>query len=405
MSTAICRAQQTPPAVDATSPTVESVQGRIDELQKLEADGTIDEEGKTRLGLYRQALDALRQAGVAAEQRAQYEQAIAQAPAKIEALQAELTEPVAEVTPQPPPDATLAQLQQSLDQAQADLKAAQEKLRELEAEPARRDGRLEEIPPQIATAQNDLEEVEQQLASLPLPEESPALTEARRTELEARRRLLQEQLSNWEKERERYEAAREFLPLQQERWQRRVSQGEKLAAAWQAIVDQRRGEEAARQQREALKAAALARPQVKHIADRNTELAEKRQETQPRSEQASQELAELRPDPEDLQRQLRSLREKIDAVGLTSTVGLLLRNNRATLPDMGSHRRRIHQRREMMAGIEFDRLAYEDEYKALVASAERQVQTILAGLDPSVSDDERSAIEAEAREQIRLQRQ
>jgi potassium efflux system protein len=342
---------------------------------------------------------------VAAEQRSLHEQAIAQAPAQIEALQAELAEPVAEVTPQPPPDATLAQLQQALDQVQADLKAAQEKLRELKAEPARRDTRLEEIPPQIASAQNDLEEVEQQLAGLPLPEESPALTEARRTEVEARRQLLQEQLSNWEKERERYEAAREFMPLQQERWQRRVNQGEKLVAAWQAIVDQRRSEEAARQQREALKAAALASPQVKHIADRNTELAERRQELQPRSEQASQELAELRPDPEDLQRQLESLREKIEAVGLTSTVGLLLRNNRATLPDIGSHRRRIRQRREMMAGIEFDRLAYEDEYETLVASAERQVQTILAGLDPSVSDDERSAIEAEAREQIRLQRQ
>jgi potassium efflux system protein len=144
---------------------------------------------------------------------------------------------------------------------------------------------------------------------------------------------------------------------------------------------------------------------VKHIADRNTELAETRQALQPQSELAQQDLAELRPDPEDLQRQLDGLIEKIDLVGLTNTVGLLLRKNRATLPDVGSHRRRIDQRQGKMAEIEFDRLAYEDEYELLVASSERDVQAILAGLDPSLPESERNAIEAEAREQLRLKRQ
>jgi potassium efflux system protein len=402
--------QQKPPAapiptIEDQGPTIESVQARIDELQKLETDGTIDEGGKSRLGLYRQAHDALREANAAAAQRAEYEQAIAQAPSEIETVKAELAQPPADAEPQLPPDATLVQLQQTLEQAQADLKAAQEKLKEFEAEPARRNGRLAEIPPQIAAAQNDVEEVEQQLAGLPLPEESPALTEARRIELEARRRLLQEQVSTWEKERQRYEARRDLLPLRQERWQRRVSQGEKVVAAWQGIVDQQRSQEAEQQQRDAQRAAARAHPQVKHIADENLELAAKRQELRPESELAQQQLAELRPDPEDLEKQLDRLREKIDAVGLTSTMGLLLRNNRSTLPDVQSYQRRIDQRREKMASLEFDRLAYEDKYELLVASSERDAQAILTGLDPSLPEYERSAVEAEAREQLGLKRQ
>jgi potassium efflux system protein len=404
-SAALHGAQQAPPAAEAGAPTVDSVQARIDELQKPEADGTIDEEGKSRLALYRQALDALRQANAAAEQRAQHEQAIAQAPAEIETIRAELAQPPAEAKPQPPPDATLAQLQQSLEQAQADLNAAGDRITDLEGEPGRQDGRLAEIPQQIASAQNDLEDVEQELASLPLPDESPALTEARRTELSARRRLLKQQIGAWEKERQRYEARRELLPLQRERWQRRVRYGEELVAAWQGIVDRQRSLEAEQQRRDAGRAAARADPRVQPIANENLELARKRKEVVEDSALAQQQLAELRPDPDDLQAQLDGLIEKIDAVGLTNTVGLLLRNNRATLPDVRSHRRRIRQRQAKMAEIEFDRLGYEDQHEALDESAERNVQEILAGLDPSLPEYERSAIEAEAREQLRVRRQ
>ncbi|MHC5008827.1 MAG: hypothetical protein ACYTGF_15880, partial [Planctomycetota bacterium] len=47
------QAAEPSPAPKEDGPTIESVQERIDKLQKLETDGTIDEEGKTRLGLYR----------------------------------------------------------------------------------------------------------------------------------------------------------------------------------------------------------------------------------------------------------------------------------------------------------------------------------------------------------------
>ncbi|MHC4127084.1 MAG: mechanosensitive ion channel domain-containing protein [Planctomycetota bacterium] len=393
------------PTTEDAGPTVETIQARIDELVALESEGQLDEAGALRLGLYREALAAARLAAESAKQRTQFESDAAQAPSELEAVQSELARPVADPDPQPPPDTTPDQLRQALDQAQADLKAARDRLGALKAEPEHRDTRLTEIPQQIAGTQQDLEDNETQLAALPLPEEPAALTDARRLKLQAERLALDAQIAVWNAERAKYEARTELLPLQQERWQRRVSQGEKLVAAWQGIVDQRRSEEAARQQQEALRAAARARPQVKHIADRNTELAETRQALQPQSEVAQQELAELRPDPEELERQLDGLIEKIDVVGLTNTVGLLLRKNRATLPDVRSHRRRIDQRQEQMASLEFDRLAYEDEYELLIASAERDVRAILDDLDPSLPESERSAIEAEAREQLRLKRQ
>ena len=77
-----------------------------------------------------------------------------------------------------------------------------------------------------------------------------------------------------------------------------------MGGAGKAHVDQQRRLEAEQERLEAVTAAARAHPRVKHIADENLELAAKRQELQPESELAQQQLAGLRPDPEDLKKQL-----------------------------------------------------------------------------------------------------
>ena len=163
-------------------------------------------------------------------------------------------------------DAVAGLVQQALDQAQADLEAARDKLVALEEEPEHRATRLTEIPGQIAGAQHDLDEIESQLAALPLPQEPAALTDARRTKLQAERLALNAQIAVWNAERAKYEARGKLLPLQHDRWQRRVTHGEKLVAAWQSIVDRQRSLEADQQRREAVQAEALAHPLVQLIA-------------------------------------------------------------------------------------------------------------------------------------------
>ena len=136
----------------------------------------------------------------------------------------------------------------------------------------------------------------------------------------------------------------------------------------------------------------------------NVVLAEKRDELRPKIEAVQRQLENLKPDPETLQKQLERLQRKVEIVGMTSTVGLLLRKDRADLPDTRDARSDIKRRQVAMAGLEFERLELEDRYEALVAGDEQMAQDLLAQLGPAVPGDEREAIDAEIRAQLRLER-
>ena len=156
---------------------------------------------------------------------------MAQVPSELETVKAELAEPPVEVTPDITPDASLRQLGQTLAQVEMDLESARETVRTLTAEPQRRDTRRSEIREQIATTQQSLEETRTLLGALPVPGESPALTAARRTQLQASGLALEARIAFLEEERRDYDARRELLPLRRERWTRRVTQLEKSELA------------------------------------------------------------------------------------------------------------------------------------------------------------------------------
>ena len=246
--------QGTPPPATKTiddAPTIEAVQERIADLTPAEDDGTIDEEGKTRLQLYRQAVESLRAAANSVKQRAKFTGDLEQAPTDLGSVRAELAQPPTELTLSAPADATLSQLQQSLQQAQADLAGARNTLKELDGEPQRREGRIVEIRQQITDAQQNRDEIRAELAKLPLADESPKLTDARRTALQARASALDKRVEFIQAERDNYDARVELLPLRRELWNRRVIEFDNLVTAWQALVDRQRAVDIERQQLEA----------------------------------------------------------------------------------------------------------------------------------------------------------
>ncbi len=396
--------QEAPPAAQETvndAPTIEAVQERIANLKPAEDDGTIDDEGKTRLQLYRQAVESLRAAANSIKQRTKFASDMAQAPTEMETVRAELAQPPAELTPSFPPDATLSQLQQSLKQTQADLDGARNTLKAMDAEPQRRVDRIVEIRQQITDAQQSRDEIRAELAKLPLSGETPKLTDARRTVLQARALALDERVGFIQAERDNYLARVKLLPLRRELWNRRVTEFGDLATAWQAIVDGQRAVDIERQQQEAERAEAVAiHPAVASVAAENRALADRRDALRAKREL----LVDAKINPDDLQRDLNGLRERVDVVGMTSGVGMVLRNARQNLPDPRLHRREISRRQEEMAKVLFDRFEVEDDYDELVHDLEGVVAGIVAGLDPPPHDTQRERIEQELREQLRTKR-
>ena len=256
--------------------SIDSVQERIAGLEPAEQEGTLDEDGKTRLQLYRQAVESLRAAGTSDNERTRFADDFAAVPGELQKIRAELARPPDALKPDLTAGAGLTRFDQALKQAVADLDAARQELSGLADEPQRRATRFDEIREQIATAQQQLDEANTQITALPVQDESPSLTDARRTRLRATRLALEQRIAFLVQERGNYEARNDLLPLRHELAARRVAQIELLVADWQAIVDEQRADDIQRQQHDAKQAVARANPVVAPIARDNVELARER---------------------------------------------------------------------------------------------------------------------------------
>jgi potassium efflux system protein len=397
-------AGQQPLAAETGAPTAEVARARIAALEPREKAGELSADEKSILTSWREALASLLEADNAARDKASFDAAAVAAPAELESARAELASPPAELAPDPAPGATLDQLHQALQQAEADLKAARDRLKDVEADRVKREARRGELAAQMASDQERLGQVAAQLAAAAPEGESPAVTEARRARLLAERRLLELRIAAAESERASDEARRELLPVLRDRWVQRVSQQENLVAAWHRLVEDERDRDIERQRREAIDAARR-HDVLALVAAELDELNRGRDALQPKSERARADLAGLRPDPEELGRQLARLRAQVEVAGMTPAVGQMLRKYRDDLPDPRRYRRSIERRQVEMADADIRHRDLQEAYDRLVVSQDRDLAEILARLGPAAAPAERQAVEQEARDQLRRRRE
>jgi len=385
-------------------PTIEEVQRQIKLLEDRQEAEDLTDEDTTRLHLLRSAVASLQAAAKSKRTGLEYDAKEANAPVELKAIRAELARPPEVLTPEVPARASLSDLDEALRSVQTEGDSARSRLREVEVILTSGESAGDDVREQQAGLQHDLLEIEARIAALPLADESPALTSARTMKLNADRESVAQRIELLTLERENLEARRELLPLRRDRRARRVNQLTALEAAWQKIVDDARAKDIRRKREEAADAQSLAHPSLKKEYEQNSKLIDRRDDLLPDSEQAQRDLVGLDPDPDTLRRQLDRLQQKVDVVGMTSTVGLLLRRERAKLPDTRLTKSAIRQRRAQMAELEYERLEHDDERHALVARPEDEIQKIMAELEPPPTATERATIEREIRELLRLRR-
>ena len=385
---------------------------RLDEVERRLAalgDRTdLPEAARTELtGLLQQTADALRAAQAYEAQIAEYDRLIAESPALLERIRAELAEAAPAPVVDLPPQATVQDAEQRLAEAEAELAAAREELTRLEAEPERRSQRRTEIAQLVAQGRSRLAELDERISLLPPPADE--IERARLDLLLAQRRALASEITSYEKERERYDARREVLPEQRNRAARRVSTLEATVAAWQAEAQKRRRSQAEEQAREALRlrreAAALT-PALRELAEQNQEIAEARTGRDGIAERLAEARAELTRLPQEnarLQREFDSVSRKVEAAGLTSAVGQLLRRQLERLPDESLLRQQSRQRLAAVADSQV-RLLHAEELAASVRDEEKFIEDLIAGLSPAPGEAEAQAIRELARELLAQRR-
>ena len=327
-------------------PTLEELKKH---LKHAESETDLDPKLKKEvIDRYQAAIERLEIATEAAETTKSYLQKIDAAPAELKAAQQKLAAP-----PEPLSiglaaeddidslERKLDELQKIIDDPEKGLAAREDAARK---ELAARKARLESIT-------GDLTETEERLAMIqadidaPVPDNEPReLTMARQVLLVVRRmRAVEERTAltaeqNWCHS----ENVTELLKVQIELAVRDHAQAQQTQQSLQDAVDKIRGHEADKEVREAEQIVTKASAQVKPVAVRNLDLAKEGRELaaelRETAEQGTQTEARLK----SLKNDFEQSRKMVDGVGLTESIGLLLRQQRAKLSDTrGLHSRLV----------------------------------------------------------------
>ncbi|MGE0481344.1 MAG: mechanosensitive ion channel domain-containing protein [Phycisphaerae bacterium] len=400
----------TQPLIDDTAGrdvelTPEALQARIEQLEKSQE---FDEALRARLAdLYRQALARIQAAGESASRVAQYEQAIGQAPARLEALKADLAAPADD---QPAPlDAslTLAQLEALAAEAERALGDAKRAVENIDAETKNRSARRLEIPKLLADAAQRLEQVEREI-SQPAPADEPvALTLAKRTLALARREAIARETAALDAESRSYDARDDLQRALLDLANRRSTIAERRYLPLREALSDRRMQEAERARRDAERqardAASQAHSIVPTVAEENVRLAAELSSLAAKLKADGDRKAVVDRVLPDLEQQYRNARETVEQVGLTNATGQILRQRRAELPQLRDHRRTLAQIEANLADLRFALLQYEEQ-RQRVANLDEAVARRVAAADPPVAAADRERVEAALRERLDAQR-
>jgi len=387
------------PPADVIS--VEVIQGR---LKQIEDSHDLDESIKAKTQeYYQQAIRELDSAQTWLASAGRFEQTAASANDDLKQTKTELSN----LPPKPsldiPDNIALPQIDQMISKKQNDLDEYRSQLAELEAEPKRRASRRVEIPKLASAARDRLARLDEQLQAQPPADEPAALTTPRRTLLQAQRLAAEYEVQAFEKETAAYEATGELLPLRRDLSARRVDLAEQEIKCWQAMANQRRQQEAEKQLRQARLDAAQAHPAVRRLAHENAALAEMRKALAERIADATRQLEQTNQQLAALKDQFKKTQEKVNAGGMTNAIGLLLRKQRETLPNVRSHRRGINARQAAISESQLSLLQLQDRRSAL-ADPERQVRATLQSLHQNADGSEAREFEKTVRESLQTEK-
>ncbi|MCY2995247.1 MAG: mechanosensitive ion channel [Planctomycetota bacterium] len=364
------RTAVTPPAtlatpVDALAASDEALTPEqvTAQIKLLETSETKDEAAKKQaLEQFQQALKCLELATEAARKTAEFKAEQVRAPELLQQAKVKLAARVPDAQPQYAPAATVAQLEQALRQAEDERQDARTLLDETEPLLDAK-ARKTELAKLKAKAKEQLEEAEKDL-QFPA-DKSSDLPLARRIELQARRRMCRSQIEAADAEKARWEALAELFPLERDLLRRRVDNAERLLTAWRDVVAKRRADESTYQAVEARRLASQAHPTLRELAEKNVQLAERQNVVNNQLKQVAAFCEEAQKQLTELNASFKKVRDKVESVGTTPTVGLLLRTQRDHLPDPRLYRQRTRFTETEMQRVQADKWELDNDRTAI----------------------------------------
>jgi len=376
-----------PPSPELTPQVIQARIKQIENNTSLEED-----EQKTLLQRYNEALAELKLVEGHTARAEQLAKEAQDAPDELQRIREELKTAPRAPTPDIPPDASAAELQQRLRELEDELAGLRERFEKLEADLKGRAERKAALPERITAARNRLAEVAKALDDLPEPGvESPAI-KVQRALQEARRRALSAEIKALETELGAFDTLTRLLTARRDLAARNLAQAEKRIQPWREAVADRRAREAqqaAREAEEATRQAASQHPRVAELAEENKQLAAQR--TGPdavlaKHQAAQRELERIERLTTRIQRNFEEVKADIGVAGLTEKMGRVLRQRQARLREGEDRKQSIRQRKAELADVLLGLAALRRREDSL-KNVDERVEALAAPLDRALGQE------------------
>ena len=403
---ALALADTTPAKAPVETVTKETVEAKIKEL---DAAPDLDDESRAKIReKYQEALKALESADQWAGKSAAYQKMAESATDELAKTKAELAKVPEKPGPEKPgpvtTEGTVAELERAVSEKESALDAKKAELSDLAAEAKRRTSRRAEIPKLLADARRRLAETQKEIeAAKAAKEETPAAA-ARRIAAIANRQAVEQEILALEREPKAYEARLEVLPLRRDLAAKQTARLDAELAALRSALDRRRKSETEAQLRKARREASRAAPEVAAHLEENENLARERKDRAVKLEKTRHRWEQTEKTLTALQDQFKRTKEKVDAAGLTTAIGLLLRKQRDALPDVRAQRESVAKRQEEIREIRGELLELDDQRSEL-ADLDGRVEKELDALGPEKRELDREELKKAIREALQTKKE
>jgi potassium efflux system protein len=366
-----------PPAAEASRPSVDEIEAKIKTLEALTEP---TEEQKQIKSLYEQARSFLQQFTAAEEKTKRFQQLIRERPQMIEQLEKELSK-----VPPPvsiPENGTLEQLEERLTAAQAELALARQEMQAEQTRPAEEAARLTELPGAIRKARDRLDELDRSLAA-PANGLSADLAAAQMTQARAELAAVRQQLQAMEAEQQVLAQSDRLAGLRRDRAERRLGRAAQEVEELTERVTELRRRAAETQYAKAIRQAEQSHLRVRGAAMENAELAGRREGPEgllAKIEQADKAQADIASRLEDMQEDYDLVKDRESKLGLTGTLGLMLRNREVHLGDDDDLRKDIGKLQKTIAETQIEIFELSQKRNRL-ADVEDRVEQAMARVD------------------------
>ncbi|RMG01816.1 MAG: hypothetical protein D6741_04685, partial [Planctomycetota bacterium] len=350
--------------------------------------------------LYREALAQLELADKFRSDAERYRALTASIPQDEEAAKQELASLTEALEEEPGAADSIEDLERQLDEKQKALDEARKLRDALEAEAARRMSARSDLPKRAEAARQRRQEIEARMKSF-TPSDDPVLTRAQVVALQAQwaAAFLEEEACT--AELEYYRAATESLfPLQRRVAEQRLIVAGQLVERWRRFVAKRTqqvAEQAAQMAQERLEQMP---EQLRPLAETTSKLAADIAEVTNKLQAADDEFAAASAKLEELRRSYEKMRERLQTVGMNRSLGLLLRTQRAALPDTRRLEADTRKRQEQIRELQWLILDLNDRHVQL-PPWDQEIDQWLARLPKDISYSEQLELERMVTELLR----